>query len=41
MAPVLEIERLTLALPAVADRAYAVQELSLSIEPGQTLCVVA
>jgi peptide/nickel transport system ATP-binding protein len=40
MAPVLEIERLTLALPAMADRAHAVKDLSLSIEPGQTLCVV-
>jgi len=40
MAPVLEIERLTLALPQMADRAHAIQDLSLSIEPGQTLCVV-
>ena len=31
MAPVLEIERLTLALPAMADRAHAVKDLSLSI----------
>ena len=40
MAPVLEIENLTLALPGGADRAHAVQDLSLSIEAGQTLCVV-
>ncbi|NNM74353.1 ABC transporter ATP-binding protein [Enterovirga aerilata] len=39
-APVLEIENLTLALPAMADRPLAIQNLSLSIAPGETLCVV-
>ena len=38
--PVLEIERLTLALPALADRPNAIHELSLSVEAGETLCVV-
>ena len=37
---VLQIENLSLALPAMADRPYAIQNLSLSISPGETLCVV-
>ncbi len=39
-APVLRIENLQVALPPGADRAYAVDGVSLSIAPGQTLCVV-
>ncbi len=39
-APVLQIDNLSLALPAMADRPYAIQNLSLSIAPGETLCVV-
>jgi peptide/nickel transport system ATP-binding protein len=39
-APVLAVENLTLALPALADRAHAVQQVSLSIAAGETLCVV-
>jgi peptide/nickel transport system ATP-binding protein len=39
-APVLAIETLTLALPALADRAHAVEQITLSIGPGETLCVV-
>ena len=38
--PVLAIERLTLALPPGADRAHAVEDLSLAIGAGETLCVV-
>jgi peptide/nickel transport system ATP-binding protein len=38
--PVLAIESLKLALPALADRSYAVDGVSLSIAPGETLCVV-
>lgn len=38
--PVLTIEGLTLALPARADRAHAVEGLSLAIEAGETLCIV-
>jgi peptide/nickel transport system ATP-binding protein len=38
--PVLAIEKLTLALPAYADRSYAVENVSLSIGSGETLCVV-
>jgi peptide/nickel transport system ATP-binding protein len=38
--PVLAIERLTLALPPGADRAHAVENLSLAIGAGETLCVV-
>jgi peptide/nickel transport system ATP-binding protein len=38
--PVLAIEGLTLALPAGADRAHAVMDLSLTIAPGETLCIV-
>ncbi|MGA1575593.1 MAG: ATP-binding cassette domain-containing protein, partial [Burkholderiaceae bacterium] len=36
----LQIDDLSVALPAGADRAYAVQNISLTIAPGQTLCVV-
>ena len=39
-APVLQIQNLSLALPTMADRAFAIQNLSLSIAPGETLCVV-
>ena len=38
--PVLSIENLTLALPALADRAHAVENVALAIAPGETLCVV-
>ncbi|AOO80418.1 ABC transporter ATP-binding protein [Bosea vaviloviae] len=38
--PVLSIENLTLALPALADRAHAVEGVTLAIAPGETLCVV-
>ena len=38
--PVLSIENLTLALPAYADRPHAVNDVSLSIGAGETLCVV-
>ena len=37
---VLSIQGLTVALPAGADRAHAVQSVSLQIEAGRTLCVV-
>jgi peptide/nickel transport system ATP-binding protein len=38
--PVLSVENLTLALPPLADRAHAVENVSLSIAPGETLCIV-
>jgi len=38
--PVLTIENLSLGLPRIADRQYAIRDLSLSIQPGETLCVV-
>jgi peptide/nickel transport system ATP-binding protein len=38
--PVLAIENLSLALPSMADRPFAIQNLSLSIAAGETLCVV-
>jgi peptide/nickel transport system ATP-binding protein len=38
--PILEIEGLQVALPTGADRAHAVDSVSLSIAPGRTLCVV-
>lgn len=37
---VLDIQGLSIALPMGADRAWAVQDLNLRIEAGQTLCVV-
>jgi peptide/nickel transport system ATP-binding protein len=38
--PVLSIRQLSVALPAGGDRAHAVHQVSLTIHPGQTLCVV-
>jgi peptide/nickel transport system ATP-binding protein len=38
--PVLALDGLKLALPALADRPYAVENVTLSIAPGETLCVV-
>jgi peptide/nickel transport system ATP-binding protein len=37
---ILSIEQLTLALPADADRAFAVEQVSLTLHPRQILCVV-
>ena len=36
----LAIEGLTVALPPGADRANAVQDVSLALDPGETLCLV-
>ena len=38
--PVLVIDKLHVALPAGSDRAYAVENVSLNIRPGKTLCIV-
>jgi peptide/nickel transport system ATP-binding protein len=38
--PVLSIENLSIGLPALADRQHAIKDLSLAINPGETLCVV-
>ncbi len=38
--PVLRIDNLSVALPAGADRALAIDGVSLTIEAGKTLCVV-
>ncbi len=38
--PILQIDGLHIALPAGADRPFAVEGISLSIAPGQTVCVV-
>jgi peptide/nickel transport system ATP-binding protein len=40
IAPVLVIDKLHVALPPGSDRAYAVENISLRIHAGQTLCVV-
>ena len=40
VAPVLSIDNLTLALPRLADRSHAVENLSLTLGAGETLCVV-
>lgn len=40
LAPVLVIDRLHVALPPGSDRPYAVEDISLSIHAGKTLCVV-
>ncbi len=39
-APILSIQNLSVALPSGGDRVHAVHNISLQIEPGQTLCVV-
>ena len=39
-APVLDIQGLSIRLPAGGDRALAVREASLTLQAGQTLCVV-
>ena len=38
--PVLDVQDLSLSLPASGDRAFAIQGLSLTVERGETLCVV-
>ena len=38
--PVLSIQGLSVALPTGGDRAHAVQDVSLDIQAGRTLCVV-
>ena len=38
--PALTIENLSLALPALGDRPFAVKDISLTIAPGETLCIV-
>ncbi len=40
MSSVLQIQNLSVALPAGGDRAHAIEGVSLSIAAGQTLCVV-
>jgi peptide/nickel transport system ATP-binding protein len=39
-APVLSVDRLTLKLPAGADRAYAVEDVSFDLKRGEILCIV-
>jgi peptide/nickel transport system ATP-binding protein len=38
--PVLKINDLTVRLPAGADRKNAIEDLSLHVQPGETLCLV-
>src|SRR5581483_10497873 len=39
-APVLAVEDLSIGLPAGGDREHAVEQASLALRPGETLCVV-
>ncbi len=39
-APVLEITNLQIALPKGSDRPFALQDLSLTINPGEIVCLV-
>ncbi|MEJ5080961.1 ABC transporter ATP-binding protein [Ochrobactrum sp. MYb379] len=39
-APVLEIQNLQIALPKGADRPFALQDLTLTIKPGEIVCLV-
>lgn len=38
--PVLEISGLSVRLPGASDRGYAVRDVSLAIDAGQTVCIV-
>ena len=38
--PVLEVHDLTVALPAGADRAHAVEKVSFTVNPGEIVCLV-
>jgi len=38
--PVLEVRDLTVALPAGADRAHAVEKVSFTVNPGEIVCLV-
>jgi peptide/nickel transport system ATP-binding protein len=38
--PLLKIDDLTVALPAGGDRAFAIENISLDLRPGEILCVV-
>ena len=38
--PVLAVNDLSVALPTGADRSHALQEISLTLNAGETLCVV-
>ena len=38
--PILEIKNLSVALPPSADRAYAVEDVSLTLHRGEILCIV-
>lgn len=40
MSPVLTINDLTVSLPRVADRTYAIQNISITLEAGEILCIV-
>jgi peptide/nickel transport system ATP-binding protein len=40
MAPVLSIRNLSVALPAGGDRAHAVKNVSLEVNPGEIVCLV-
>lgn len=40
ISPVLEIKNLQIALPAGADRPFALKDLSLTINPGEIVCLV-
>ena len=40
MTPLVRIEDLSIALPGGADRPYAVEKLSLTLTPGEIVCVV-
>jgi len=40
MAPVLDIRGLSVRLPSGGDRSFAVEDVSLAVEPGEIVCVV-
>jgi peptide/nickel transport system ATP-binding protein len=38
--PVLTVENLSVSLPDIADRKYAVEDISFALQPGEILCIV-
>ena len=40
MSPVLEITGLSVALPKGADRPFAVEDIDISVNAGEIVCVV-
>ena len=40
MTPILQIENLSVSLPKGADRPFAIQDITFSVNAGEIVCVV-